>query len=132
MTAQELAHYLNGRTYGNELPKSLEQEAENSGLVVIFGTSDDLLELRGAIFDEISCYGGGDLYLDSTFPYIIQDCMFNPNCQYITKQKKSAKKITALWNLNGYPWSYKTDIPHETFIIYENGEPYCRGIVFRL
>jgi hypothetical protein len=27
-------------------------------------------------------------------------------------------------------WTYKTDIPHETFEIYDNGKLYCRGIVF--
>ena len=29
-------------------------------------------------------------------------------------------------------WTYRTDIPHETFMIYEDGEPYCRGIVFNI
>ena len=29
-------------------------------------------------------------------------------------------------------WCYKTDIPHETFMIYDDGEPYCRGIVFSI
>ena len=27
-------------------------------------------------------------------------------------------------------WSYETDIPHETFNIYEDGEVWCVGIVF--
>ncbi len=46
--------------------------------------------------------------------------------------------ITAIWDgdtdENGQliTWTYKTDIPHETYMIYEDGEPYCRGIVFSI
>ena len=29
-------------------------------------------------------------------------------------------------------WTYETDIPHETFMIYEDGDSYCRGIVFSI
>ena len=29
-------------------------------------------------------------------------------------------------------WVYRTDIPHVTFMMYEDGEPCCRGIVFYL
>lgn len=32
----------------------------------------------------------------------------------------------------GVPWTYETEIPHESFMIYVGGEPYCRGIVFSI
>ena len=39
--------------------------------------------------------------------------------------------IKALWcKEDDITWTYKTDIPHETFMIYEDDEAYCRGIVF--
>lgn len=28
------------------------------------------------------------------------------------------------------PWSFETDIPHEKFIIEDEGLPWCEGIVF--
>ena len=44
-----------------------------------------------------------------------------------------ARTIEALFAKEpGYTWIYKTDIPHETFEIVEDGEPYCRGIVFNI
>lgn len=29
-------------------------------------------------------------------------------------------------------WTYDVPIEHETFVIYEDDEPYCRGFVFRV
>lgn len=29
-------------------------------------------------------------------------------------------------------WTREANIPHETFMIYKSGEPYCRGIVFSI
>ena len=29
-------------------------------------------------------------------------------------------------------WSFETDIPHEIFMIYDDGNPYCEGIVFSI
>ncbi len=39
--------------------------------------------------------------------------------------------LKAVWDDTGNPcWTYETDIPHETFEIYEDGELFCIGIVF--
>ena len=38
----------------------------------------------------------------------------------------------AVWGAGGVSWTFETDIPHETFNIYENGELFCVGIVFRM
>ena len=43
---------------------------------------------------------------------------------------KNAKKINAFWCLNEWCWTFKTDIPHEEFEFYSDGEPFCKGIVF--
>lgn len=63
ITKEELAEKLNGRTYLNEMTEEEEQEAKESELVVVFGQSDDLVELRGAIDDELDMYDGGTIYL---------------------------------------------------------------------
>lgn len=136
MTKEEFASGLNNREYGSELTQYERQRAKESGLVVVYGASDDLIEFDGAIRDEGGCYDGGDVYFDRT--------------GVAQNGEKLANKITAVWcgkvdnepagdlsefqteNGETITWTYKTDIPHATFMVYEDGEPYCRGIVFSI
>jgi hypothetical protein len=46
--------------------------------------------------------------------------------------KDSAPKIEAVWDRDGFSWVYETKIPHATFIIKEDDDNYCRGIVFSI
>lgn len=106
---KEFAEKLNGRQYLNELTKELEAYAKENGIVIVYGQSDDLMEVRGAIDEEFGCYDGGIFYLGFA-------------------------KVEAVWCPKGtdYSWGYETDIPHETFTIMEDDEHYCKGIVFYL
>lgn len=135
ITKEQLAERLNGREYGDEITKEEEQQAKESGLVVLFGASDDLAEFRGAIHDEADCYDGGEIYLGR--PGLLpahgdDDC----ECKFCAYEEavKTCKVIVAVWGKAGcsHAWIYKTDIPHATFEILEDGEKYCRGIVFEL
>jgi len=129
MTATELAGKLDGHTY----PLSqgdLPEEAGSSGLVAVWGASDDLAELGGAVEDEVGFYGGGTIHLTS-FGLVENQCD-NPTCPYHAKELEAAAAIEAKWNETGIAWTYATDIPHETFDVIEDGEVYCRGIVFAL
>lgn len=100
MTIQRVAELLNGREVGKELVNSNELTLGKLGIVVVFGASDDLMEIRGAISDEFSCYDGGTAFLTKRglFKAICEDEL----------------------------------CPHETFDIMENGEKFCKGIVFKL
>lgn len=126
MDKKELARLIDGREYGYEPFRDVRQVAKESGLVIVSGASDDLMEFDGAIYDEGSCYDVGKVFFDRTG--VLQDDSEHSNC------------IEAFWcdetalDENGkiIAWTFKTDIPHETFMIYEDGEPYCRGIVFDL
>ena len=102
----ELANKLNGREYGYEIDKLIAEEAKKYGFVIVHGASDDLAEFRGAIDDEINCYNGGRIF------------------------ERGNKYIDAVWCKGEYAWSYLTNIPHVDFDIYENGEKYCKGIIF--
>ena len=51
MTKEELAAMLNGREYGKEITKAEEEKAKANGLVVIYGYSDDNVELRRHLVD---------------------------------------------------------------------------------
>ena len=123
MTKKELAERLNGREYGDSFSDVLE-EAKASGLVIVTGASDDLMEFDGALRDEGSCFDGGLVYFDKDGVSL--------------DGTERANVIEAVWddggNADGVPatWTYKTDIPHEEFNIWEDGELYCVGIVFSM
>lgn len=137
MTPSELAAILNGREYRIEISDSEEALAKAAGLVVVFGASDDLMEFRGAISDELGAYDGTTAR--------VSPIGLLPSWESVDKEDEDAaeayfkaklggfREIKALWDSgDGYSWTFKTDIPHSTFEIVEDGEPYCRGIVFKL
>ena len=128
MIIKEIADMLDGREYTEEMSEQDIQYAKENGAVVVFGASDDLMEFRGAIEDEVGGYGGGKAYVNKN-GLVTNECD-NENCPYFRERQLSAKAITAIWDSEGYSWIYKTDIPHETFEILEEGDKYCRGIVF--
>ncbi len=134
MNIKELAALLDGRTAGDEISREEAKAAAESGLVVLFGASDDLAEFRGAIDDEAGCYDGGTIYL--TPEGIFEDCEYADNytngCKHNAAARAKAKAIKAVWCSpdSAATWTYETDIPHETFDIVEDEELYCRGIVF--
>lgn len=126
---KEWAHKINGREYGAELTSEEEKQLKKQGLIVVFGASDDLCEFRGAIDDEIGCYGGGVVYINSCGPHTTsayssdeyEDLQFNI---------ANSEKIIIKWCEFCEGWSYETDIPHEEFSVMEDGGLYCKGIIF--
>lgn len=130
MTPQEMAAALDGRQYLDKTTKAEEALAKEHGLVIVFGASDDLMEFRGAVFDEIGAYEGATAYF-TRGGLLTNDCD-NDDCPHFKKLKKAATTVEAKWDSDGYSWTYATAIPHATFDILEDGEKYCRGIVFAL
>lgn len=134
MTKEELADQLNGLEYPTRIPGALIVAAQSAGLVILCGASDDLMEFYGARREEIGCYDGGTAFVDADGVLPDRDCLNGEEelAEYVQRQK-SAKSIEALWcKEDGYSWTYKTEIPHATFEVVEDEEPYCRGIVFAL
>lgn len=129
MDIKEFANMLDNREYGYpQFTKEEIQIAKDNGFVIVYGASDDLMEFEGAIYEEVGCYDGGKVYFDKTGAVLDEEF-------------ENSRYIEALWctddilDVKGglITWTYKTDIPHETFMIYEEGgESYCRGIVFRI
>lgn len=127
MTIKEFVQMIDGKQYGYpQFTKEELQIAKDNGYVIVCGASDDLMEFYGAICDEGGCYDGGNVYFNRSG--VSQDETKLSNC------------ITALWcddsarDKDGglITWTYQTDIPHESFMIYEDGESYCKGIVFSI
>lgn len=116
------ADALNGRQYGSEISKEEAKAAANDGIVIVFGYSDDNMEFRGALYDEVGCFDGGTARV----------CKFGVYTEEVPANTV-LREIKAVWCAPGKPvWSYETDIPHEKFNIYEDGELFCEGIVFSL
>jgi len=131
MDIKEFSKIFNGRRYGQEITKQEEEKAKELGFVIVFGYSDDNAEFRGAIYEEVGCYNGGEILFDKDG--ILEEC--ECECKYWEKAKEKAKAIKVVWHddsREGYCWTYETDIPHETFNIIEDSEGYCRGIVFEI
>ena len=132
MTAKELAEMLSGREVGEEIIWGEERDIKDAGLVVVYGYSDDNVELCGAINDEVGAYNGTTVYLIPDGILQEPECG-RDDCPYFAKKREKAKTIKAVWHDEGAPcWTFETDIPHETFTVMEDGEPFCVGIVFSM
>lgn len=137
MNKEELAKLLDRREIGYEISHAEAKQAKDAGLVVVYGASDDLMELRGAIDDEFSAYGGTVAKVDKDGIFPDWDTMDDANEgeteKWFERKKRNPKTIEQLWcKEEGYSWTFKTDIPHSEFEILEDGGHYCRGIVFAL
>lgn len=121
MNIKDFAKNIDGKQYG--YPQFTKEElriAEENGFVIVCGASDDLMEFYGAITSEGDCFDGGTVW-------------FNKGGVIDAPATTGDKSIDALWSKeDDITWTYKTDIPHETFMVYEDDEKYCRGIVFSI
>lgn len=122
---KEIAEKLNGIAYGENI-SDIEAEAKEHGIVIVMGASDDLVEFSGAIEDEggVAYAKGGNVYFD---------------CSGVSQDDtKRENVIEAIWcdafDENGIPatWTYKSEIPHEKFEVFDEEGIYCIGIVFSI
>ena len=109
MTTKEWAQRLNGREYRNELTKEEAKQAEEDGVIIALGYSDDLLELFGVINQEVSAFDGVDFGLVKAIW-----CPRNEMGEIYTS------------------WLIESPFPHEKFNIYEDDELYCVGAVIKV
>lgn len=126
----EIAAELDGAEYPVRISRELRERAKQARVVIVYGASDDLMEIDGAMSDEIDCNDGGTAYI--TPLGIVENECSDSECPYFEAEKDCAATIEAVWNTDGYSWIYRTKIPHVTFEVVEDGEKYCRGIAFDL
>ena len=134
MNVMEAAAHLDKSQYREEGSPELFEKMKAAGLVAVFGASDDLMEFRGAIYDEIDAYNGGRAYITPN-GLLSNDCE-SDECPHYKKLRDQAETIEALWCPDledvSVSWMFKTNIPHQTFEVYEDDELHCIGIVFDL
>lgn len=132
MNAKEWAAKLNGRQYRDEIEDGESDLAKADGVLIIFGYSDDNVEFRGVIHDEIGAYNGTTIFIASGKRVRVLPDHDDCECEFcgFKAVKATAKKIEALWGEGSvYAWQFQTDVPHETFEILEDDEKFCLGIV---
>ena len=132
MTKETLAASLDGREYPLRFGADELKAAKDNRLVIVTGASDDLVEFEGFVSDE---FGAPGEYFFNSAGILPEhddddcDCRF---CGY-KEAVKGARKVELVWDAPDEPaWTIKTDIPHANFIVNEDGEPFCRGIVFSM
>jgi hypothetical protein len=138
MNKEQFAELLNGRQYRDEITKEEEKLAKENGLLICFGASDDLLEFRGIVYDEVGAYDGGsallvkkkggkiDVMSEDDFKEV-QEIMDDKELDF----ELPKVEVVAEWCPDDLEcsWRIKSDLPHATFDIMEDGELYCRGII---
>ena len=126
MTLKEIAEKLDGTMEYPSMPKDIVKAAIESGIVIVHGCSDDLIEFEGAIRDEAGCFDGGKIYFNKS--------------GFLEEGSAAGRLIKVFWDGQcedekrpfEATWEYETDIPHETFRMLDEEELYCKGIVFYL
>lgn len=117
-----LAKKIDGSQYYFDPSAIIQSQAKRDGIVIVFGVSDDLLELRGALHGEYDCFDGGMFYIEPAQKTVARVPISNSTA------------LEAIWSdADTDPdWSYRIDVPHVSFNIFEEEHLYCRGILFYL
>ncbi|EMB43573.1 hypothetical protein [Treponema denticola] len=125
------AKLLHGFEYPAENIKKFQNEMAKDEVIAIYGLSDDLLEFKGAMYDERGAWKGflgritKDLTVISEIEYLNSKLWNTENLPF----------IQAIWNPkdllgNIYSsWKIETDLPHKDFQILEDGKLFCIGII---
>lgn len=143
MTKEELAQTLTNLPYPLQVPPHLLTLARETGLVIVYGESDDRLKLAGAIEQDINALFGTTIFFDQD-GLLVNECEADEQCPYYIHVTEKAVALDAHWwseltadtgylGLKGkVSWTYSTTIPHATFDIMSGDDVYCRGLVFAL
>lgn len=137
MTPKEIAATLDGQEYEDyfEISPEIIRECQKAQCVIVYGASDDLTEMEGAITDE-GGYGKLAFNRNGFVPDPDRDEREVLEKFEVLQQALSVNRVSfeAHWckSPGGPSWEYTVPFPHETFKIMENGEVYCIGFVFKL
>lgn len=144
LTKEKMAELLDGHDVLNRNMHGIPTNIEicNNNLVVMFGHSDDLIEVRGAVHNEIDSYGDDKLALvlagekiddDEDVMNIDIPGIFRLSDDY--DQSNNPRLITVRYGSEENTqadWEFDTYMPHATFMLYLKGKPFCKGIVIDL
>ncbi len=115
--------------------KKIQELAKKNGAVIVYGSSDDLCEFRGAVSDEVGAYLGGEVFF--TKNGLLENQCENFDCPHFKETTKKATCMEIVCDVISEEkekpyFCYKIDVPHATFKIIEGDFCFCEGIVFYL
>lgn len=111
---------------GKGIDDALLQCAKLNGYIIMYGYSDDLVEVDGALHAELDAYAPIQVYVNKINVTTQPVCTSDGKCHTINAEYSAPTKT------NPSLWKFTTDIPHVTFDIMEGRELFCRGIIFDL
>ncbi|TGE29774.1 hypothetical protein [Hymenobacter metallicola] len=138
MTKEQLAASLDGCQYRDEVNKEWAKIAEEAGLIVVFGASDDLMEVRGAVDDELNAWDGVEavFYKHNTGFSVIENN--SETIREIEDDFHLYKALGAMLDRHNLvritpakdcQWDVITTLPHAKFDVKEEEDLYCRAVV---
>jgi hypothetical protein len=147
MTVKEWAKKISGFEYPADELDNLNKEMAADGIIIAHGASDDLLEFRGVIYDEVGAWEGTEVRISSRgkgTAFIFDEEENQDSFEFNQKEIVAMQQVKAIWsprcrdvedNESGEAfasWLIETEIPHETFDIMEDGELFCWGVVLHV
>jgi hypothetical protein len=141
MTVKKWAEKISGFEYPADELDNLNKEMAADGIIIAFGVSDDLLEFRGVIYAEVGAWEGTEALISSRgkgTAFVFDEEENGDSAEFNRKEIAAMQKIKAIWSPTDddgkvfASWLIETEIPHETFDIMEDGELFCRGVVFHV
>jgi hypothetical protein len=137
MTVKEWAEKINGFEYSADELDNLNKKMAADGIIIAYGASDDLLVLGGVIYAEEDAWEGTEVRIFSRgkgTAFVFDEEENKDSAEFNRKEIKQMQIIKAVWEPEDIEasWLVETEIPHETFDIMEDGELFCRGVVFHV
>lgn len=147
-TTQEMVNEFKAASpeYGWVPTEDQQTEMKESGLLLVMGASDDLVEVYGILRDEEGAWEGATLRLGPKGFIDMEDDVKTADIEAWRENLASSFQFTAVWcdegdepdfGEDGYSWRYKVDNTEEfdpqveSFDVMEGAEKYCRAIVLR-
>lgn len=135
---------LDGNEPVDEITREQERIAAENNLLVLFCRSNDVLEMRGAIHGEVDATGGGDFALileGEQFSDDESDAIRRAGSNAVMRisdeydNEDNPRLIRVEWcreDETPLDWGITSNLPSAWFTIFDNGEPFCAGIVIDL
>nr|CAI3971213.1 hypothetical protein ORM20_00164 [Ochrobactrum phage ORM_20] len=123
---------VNGMEYGDEPSDEVVKFAKENGYIIVFGHSDDLMEIRGAVYDEF--YSSPKLNSKGVI-YPECDCNDCPHERRIAERSSTIEWKISYKGLTHYFRPVNAEGEELTcmeFFVNEDGEAYSNGLVIHL
>lgn len=147
-----MAEIMNGRAYRDDISPEQREVAKAENLVIITGSSDDIISLDGAIYDEVGAWEEAIFNLDSegniledwdNFDNDIENAGIERSTKSVLKSlykahvKEHGITVKGNFDKEGYSWYIDLVEPKEGldfayFELFEDGEKHTRGVVLKL